>query len=330
MVIKYFRTSLPSVLVFFAIGASALALAQSQDPQTAKAEVKVTAQGNVFHISKPDGALPQGATLTWVSTEMSFESKVVKGMPFSADTVTEFSQTLSNGQRIYRKNTGAIYRDSEGRTRKEQTIEAIGPYTSSGLAKQTIFINDPVASVSYILDAANNTAMKTVHAHSGMSVYFTSGAGGAVAGSVGGGVSGGVAGLKTVDENKVVHIAGATTAGGHATLDVKVHSSANARTESLGTQLIEGVSAEGKRTIETIPAGAIGNDSPIEIISESWYSPELGMLVKSRHSDPRSGENGYQLTNIRRGEPSPDLFQIPADYTIKESQAIQKVMEIKK
>jgi len=109
-----------------------------------------------------------------------------------------------------------------------------------------------------------------------------------------------------------------------------VHSSATARTESLGTQLIEGVSAEGKRTVETIPAGAIGNDSPIEIISESWYSPELGMVVKSRHNDPRSGENLYQLTNIRRGEPSPDLFQVPVDYTIKESQIKHEVREIKK
>jgi len=328
MFTKYLRTSLPAVLVVLVIGTAALMPAQAQDPQTAKGQVTVTREGSVFHVTSHEGTQPQGATFTWVGTEMSFESKVVKGMPFSADTITEFSQTLGNGQRIYRKNTGAIYRDSEGRTRKEQTIEAIGPYTPSGPAKQTILINDPVASVTYILDSANHTAMKTVHVQSGMTVYFASGAPGAASGVVGGTVSGG--GLKAVDENKVMHIVGTTTEGGHATLDVKVHSSATARTESLGTQLIEGVSAEGKRTVETIPAGAIGNDSPIEIISESWYSPELGMVVKSRHNDPRSGENLYQLTNIRRGEPSPDLFQVPVDYTIKESQIKHEVREIKK
>ena len=66
----------------------------------------------------------------------------------------------------------------------------------------------------------------------------------------------------------------------------------------------------------TIPAGQIGNELPINIVSERWFSPELKVLVMSRQSDPRFGETTYRLTNISRGEPAPDLFEVPADYQI--------------
>ena len=81
----------------------------------------------------------------------------------------------------------------------------------------------------------------------------------------------------------------------------------------------EGVEAEGTRTTETIPAGEIGNEQPIQIVSERWYSPELQVVVMSKHSDPFVGETIYRLTNIVRGEPSRALFEVPVDYTLKES-----------
>jgi hypothetical protein len=81
--------------------------------------------------------------------------------------------------------------------------------------------------------------------------------------------------------------------------------------------VIEGVQAEGARTVVTIPAGTIGNQAPIEIVSERWFSPELGVVVMSRRSDPRFGETTYRLQNIVRGEPSPELFQVPPDYTVE-------------
>ena len=61
----------------------------------------------------------------------------------------------------------------------------------------------------------------------------------------------------------------------------------NVETESLGKQNIGGVEAEGTKTTVTIPAGAIGNERPIEIVSERWYSPELQIVVMTRHIDPR-------------------------------------------
>jgi len=92
--------------------------------------------------------------------------------------------------------------------------------------------------------------------------------------------------------------------------------------DQLGKQIIEGVEAEGTRTTVTIPAGEIGNERPIEIVSERWYSPELQLVVMTRHSDPRFGETTYKLTNINRTEPAKTLFEVPADYTIKASMHI--------
>jgi hypothetical protein len=232
---------------------------------------------------------------------------------------------LGNGQRIYRKNTASLSRDGEGRTRREQTIDAIGPYASSGPAKQTVFINDPVAGVSYVLNPTEHTATKTtissmasatapdvrtfkILSSTGDDLQVTGGikADGATVGARG--VGGGAVGAVTT-----------TT---------KVVTPSTSRTEPLGTQMIEGVAAEGTRTIETIPAGAIGNDTAIEIVSERWYSAELDMVIKTVHNDPMSGENVYQLKNITRGEPSLDLFQVPPDYTVKE--ASMKIQVIRK
>src|SRR5260370_20613434 len=91
---------------------------------------------------------------------------------------------------------------------------------------------------------------------------------------------------------------------------------ANAKNESLGTQTIDGVNAEGTRTTRTIRAGEIGNESPITVVSERWYSADLQMDVKSTHSDPRFGNTTYTLTNIQRAEPAASLFAVPSGYTV--------------
>ena len=83
---------------------------------------------------------------------------------------------------------------------------------------------------------------------------------------------------------------------------------------SLGTKDFDGVRAEGKSTTWTIPAGKIGNAKPINVVSESWYAPELQVTVYSRYSDPRTGESIYRLASIKRGPPPADLFQVPAGY----------------
>jgi len=78
--------------------------------------------------------------------------------------------------------------------------------------------------------------------------------------------------------------------------------------ESLGTQAINGVNAEGTRITHTVPAGQIGNDKPIQIVFERWYSPDLQIVVKSTRNDPRFGTTTYALSNVQRTEPAAALF----------------------
>lgn len=96
--------------------------------------------------------------------------------------------------------------------------------------------------------------------------------------------------------------------------------------ESLGKQTIEGVEAEGTRSTRSIAVGEIGNTLPIEIIEESWYSPDLQVLVMTKHSDPRSGVRTYRLTHIERSEPQRSLFEVPADYTFQDEPIRKKII----
>src|SRR5258708_14815159 len=97
----------------------------------------------------------------FVTSEMSFDGKLVRGAPYSAQAVTEMTQTLSDGNRIVNKSTASIYRDSEGRTRREQTLRAIGPFATGNEPPVTIFISDPMAGTTYMLDARTHVARKT-------------------------------------------------------------------------------------------------------------------------------------------------------------------------
>ncbi len=213
--------------------------------------------------------------------------KVVKGAPFSAVATSETTQTLADGNHINRKTQTNLYRDSLGRFRKEVTLPAIGPLAASGEPHSFIEISDPVAETAYVLEPDQKIA-RQVHGPIGMSVRTKGGPG------VGGGPG-----------NVFYHT-------------VKEAAQAEAKTESLGIQTIGGVNAEGTRTTRTIPAGEIGNEKPITIVSERWYSADMQMDVKSTHSDPRFGNTTYTLTNIQRTEPAATLFAVPAGYTIEQ------------
>ncbi len=90
--------------------------------------------------------------------------------------------------------------------------------------------------------------------------------------------------------------------------------------EELGEQVLEGLLVKGTRMTDTIPAGTIGNERAIEIVTERWYSEDIDAMVLQRYSDPRFGETTYRLINVVRGEPSPDLFQVPQGYEIKSAE----------
>ena len=94
---------------------------------------------------------------------------------------------------------------------------------------------------------------------------------------------------------------------------------ANVNKESLGTRTINGVAAAGTRYTRTIPAGQIGNDKPLTIVKEEWYSPDLQIMVQIKHTDPFTGDTTYTVNNIQRTAPNTALFSVPSDYTVSDA-----------
>lgn len=316
----------------FLIGATliSLAFASVASAQQAGPEGNIILRQRV--IQGPEGGPPPppDANFVFIASE-SFGGKVVKGAPYSGDAVTETIQTLSDGNRIVNRMTSSVYRDSEGRTRREQSLKGLGIFANGEESFQTIFINDPVAGVTFTLDSRSHTANKSVPFTFEFSKKLDKA--GAVVSSIEGQrfelkVEHGTAAAGSVIMTTPLG-AGAprpdldqlrAESGGAGTFVFRTKPGANNNEvkEQLGKQNIEGVEAEGTRTTVTIPAGDIGNERPIEIVSERWYSPELQLVVMTRHSDPRFGETTYKLTNINRTEPAKTLFEVPSDYTIKE------------
>ncbi len=241
------------------------------------------------------GAIAAGSpSLQFFGGGMGAGIEGVKGAPFSAEEINETTQVLSDGNRIIRKTTGRIYRDSEGRTRQEYTLKP--PFTSEtpGDAPRFVSINDPVAGAHYTLNSQNKTAQKMLFLSSERMVSASK--------------------TRVLSSDQT---SAPPQAPGRVGRPIE---RPQTTTESLGTQTIEGFEAQGTRSTTTIPAGQAGNERPIEIVSEQWNSAALHMTVLRKTNDPRTGETVYRLTNISLDEPDPSLFQIPPDYTVEERQ----------
>ena len=235
------------------------------------------------------------------------ESRLVKGAPYSAEVVIENVQVLADGNRITNRTTGRVMRDSEGRTRREEDKE---PGRAAMIA-----ITDPVAGMSISMDPETRTAYKTA---------------GAMARTLVSKITSNASDPAEIERRRAVETemaaqartggAGASAgAGGRVMLRRSGGPAWDEKVEKLPARTIEGVMAEGTRVTRTIPAGAIGNDQPIVTTTEEWVSRDLGVLVLTRASDPRAGEHTYRLLNIVRAEPGASWFEIPPDYTVKES-----------
>lgn len=253
------------------------------------------------------------------------ESKVTTGRPYSAEATTEFVQVLGDGNRIARKATVRIYRDGEGRTRREE----LG---TDGQVK-SISIYDPVAHVSYVLDPATRVATKA-----SLRIVFPPGGRSGIPGpelaekmaaerTAAEKVAGKVTlvapveapGQAASDSLQRIQAEVVARSGGGGVLQPAMRGGGDAKTEPLGQKMIDGALAEGSRTTTVIPAGAIGNERAITVVAEQWFSPDLEILLMTKHSDPRGGESTYTVSNITRGEPGASLFDVPSDYTIRES-----------
>jgi hypothetical protein len=262
--------------------------------------------------------------------------KPVTGAPYSATAITTTTQTLADGTHIAHTIQAQMYRDSAGRTRREETINAVGPWSTGGKEQHLVSINDPVAQSHYILQPDQQMAMKvglpTLTSMPAMPDKAIAGGGmvsikakqvfadGGVKTVSAGDNAAFIAGVKTFsvgDNAMFIAKEGMVTAAGGQVMLVG-GSDKNAQVEDLGDQVMEGVRAHGRREKRTIAVGEIGNDRPIDVTSETWFSDELQTIVLSKRTDPRVGDSEFKLSNISRVEPDASLFQVPAGYTLKD------------
>jgi hypothetical protein len=231
----------------------------------------------------------------------------VVGAPYSATITNESVQTLADGNRIVQTSTGTTARDSQGRTRQDTALPPIGNLSAAN-APHLVFIHDPVAQTSYTLNLTDKTAQKMP-----APPPLAPGTAGAVGATFSMRVEG--SGQLPPPDAMPVTIA-APGPGLFFQKHFTTEEPDQAQTEELGSQTMEGVLVNGVRTTHTIPAGQIGNDQPITIVTEVWTSPDLKTVVYSKRSDPRMGDQTFRLTSIVRTEPNPSLFTVPADFKI--------------
>lgn len=252
-----------------------------------------------------------GQTIQFIGAEMG-DASGVKGAPYAAEIVTENMQTLSDGTRISNRTESAVYRDSEGRSRREVSLGK----PEDG--RKMVTILDPVAGVHYMIDSAENKVRKiTLPKGEGTFTFSRRPDGGN--------------GPQITEDIKIVTRTGekavkasamaSVVAGIHApgqAMRLPAEAQGNVKTEDLGTRMIAGVQARGTRTTTTIPAGKIGNDRDLVSTWESWYSDELKTVVYSKRTDPRQGESTTTYSNLRRSEQPRSLFEPPAGASVDE------------
>ena len=277
--------------------------------------------GNVIYQAQGPGPVTIFAGGAAVKDSMT----AVKGAPYSATITNESVQTLADGNRIVQTSTGTTARDSQGRTRQEMALPAIGNLSATE-APRLVFIQDPVAQTSYTLNLNDKTAQKIPMPPARLLSAANGGVSEAgVAFSMQTGPGPGL------DAGGPVHVTSGGT--GVATTEGPIsgplqtmtfhklvaEEQGQATTEDLGSQTMEGVIVNGVRTTRTIPAGQIGNDRPIPIVTEVWTSPDLNTIISSKRNDPRMGEQTFKLTNLVRADPDASLFTVPADFKMVDS-----------
>lgn len=273
---------------------------------------------------------PGIAVVQKIGTDMGFQfvsgepaisigtTQPIKGSPYSLEATIGSAQILNDGNRIVHRQTVHLYRDSNGRTRREETLAAIGPWAASGTPPTLITIQDPISGVSYFLDPQRKVANKLPSPPPGGKAAMVTG--GMMNADVGGSglVTTGLIPAPVAGNVFYSRADGpAAVVGFHAQSQSHIQQFEE-KSESLGTENVAGLAADGTRITTEIPANAIGNERPLDIIRERWYSRDLQIVLRSTQTDPRFGETTYEVTTIDRKEPPPSLFTIPPDYTIKE------------
>jgi hypothetical protein len=244
---------------------------------------------------------------------------IVKDAPYTAEAITDVTQTLPDGNRIERRTSTIIARSSSGATRREQQGFALGGFVAQN-AQPIVTITDPQSGVHITLNYELKVAFRMkpwagTRVEGG--VAWEAPLGSRNQGVMVAGRPAAVRGMRVPPPLPPDGVDPPMIAAAPFEAAVVAPPPGEMKHETLEARTIEGLRAEGTRTTLTIPAGAVGNQAPIEVINERWFSPELQVVLMTRRYDPRFGETVYRLTNITRAEPAPELFKVPADFRVE-------------
>jgi hypothetical protein len=280
-----------------------------------------------FMMSASGGGGGTSFTGSATFTVRALTPQAVTGAPYSGQQSNEQVQTLSDGTHITNSHLGPKeWRDSKGRTRSERPLFPGGPVGSNMPQITLVEISDPVAGYHYVLDTQNKVAYRIAMSLAASAPptskapsMSASGFAGSIPATIGGAL-----GNPPVPPAAVVTGGIGMGVGGGVGLGGAFGSSRAGspgarpefKKESLGTKMIDGVTAEGTRNVMTYDTGSVGNDRPFSVITESWYSPDLKLALVTVTHDPRSGDNTFRIANLIRVEPDLTLFTPPPGYMI--------------
>jgi len=204
----------------------------------------------------------------------------IPGAPFSADLITIHEKTQSDGEITETRDLERIYRDSSGRLRQEPTS---GVAARPGSKRPVVMINDPVAGIFYVLEVNRTIAHRLVIP-------------------------------KSPDGRTHSMIGyGIPYPGNDGTYPT---AKPDFKSESLGTQTMQGIEVVGRRTTTTWPGESQRAGKALVSVEEMWISDTLGMALLIKRTDFRWGTDTQELENIQREEPDASLFVVPRDYQI--------------
>lgn len=204
--------------------------------------------------------------------------KPVVGLPIIADQSVRNVMHLANGMAVTRELKGHFYRSADGVERYEGTVVSTDP--ANPAPPVLVYILDRVKRTTVLLNAKLMTAtVQHLPDNATITISFLA--------------------LQVQPQFRTIKQEDVTT-------------------NDLGKHTQDMRELVGKRITATIPAGKIGNDQPLQVVSEEWISQQDKLIVKQEEQNPLSGERTFALTNIRSEEPDPALFEIPKGYTVKE------------
>jgi hypothetical protein len=263
-------------------------------------------------------------SLAYLSNEFGNMREIVKNAPYTAEAVNESIQVLPDGNRIVKRTSTLLARDGYGRTRQEKR----------GTRGASVYIFDPMEGKSYVLNTERKIAVRIPRVPNppvppmppAPPTAPTPPTPPAAAPQVE--VLPGHVVIRKGGDGDDVRVEVVRIGRGDATtamapvapllpLMLPILPRGKGETKTLGTRDVDGIKADGTQTTHTIPAGEIGNEKPIVVTSERWFSPEFNIVVYAKQSDPRSGDTIYRLANFKRGEPPAELFKVPAEYKAK-------------